>query len=233
MSNNVPAQSCALMLMSPNLSVSEAAAASFAQQLDAALAAGDVACVLLRTDLQASPSEHILPTDQALRDLIERAQRHGAAVLLNDDALAVRLGADGAHIRIQPSGTDDPDGPPAALRAAVKRLKPGGITGAGNLRTRHDAMAAGELDIDYVMFGEPAPDGYRPPAEAIRERIEWWSEIFTIPCVGYAANLEEASELASAGADFVIMDEAIWNHPDGPARAVRAALARLGAMPAL
>lgn len=230
MPNDKTANACALMLISPDLSASADAAAKFGPQMEAALSGGEIACVLLRTtDPQA------MPADKALQGLIDSAQRHGTALLVNGDALAARLGADGAHIRIQPASTsdDNSDGPPAALRAAVKRLKPDGIVGAGNLRTRHDAMAAGELDIDYVMFGEPAPDGYRPPTEAIRERIEWWSEIFTIPCVGYAASLEEAAELTSAGADFMVMDDAIWSHPKGPAEGVRAAIAALSAVPVL
>ena len=48
-------------------------------------------------------------------------------------------------------------------------------------------MLAAESGADYVMFGEPDADGARPPFEAIVERVEWWAEVFQIPCVAYAA----------------------------------------------
>ena len=48
-------------------------------------------------------------------------------------------------------------------------------------------MLAGEAGADYVMFGEPDRRGGRPPFDAIVERVEWWAELFELPCVGYAA----------------------------------------------
>ena len=39
--------------------------------------------------------------------------------------------------------------------AAIESLKPERIVGAGFLRTRDEAMTAGEMGADYVMFGEP------------------------------------------------------------------------------
>ena len=71
--------------------------------------------------------------------------------------------------------------------AAVDSLKPARIAGCGGLNSRDDAMLAGERGADYVMFGEPEADGRRPSFEAIVERIEWWAELFTVPCVGFAA----------------------------------------------
>ena len=59
--------------------------------------------------------------------------------------LAARLGADGVHVA----------GAGEELDAAIKRLKPERIVGAGSLRTRDEAMTAGEMGADYVMFGEP------------------------------------------------------------------------------
>ena len=41
--------------------------------------------------------------------------------------------------------------------------------GAGGVKTRHDSMTVGELDVDYVMFGDPAPDGWTPPLEQVAE----------------------------------------------------------------
>jgi len=45
----------------------------------------------------------------------------------------------------------------------------------------------------------------RAPARlrAVLERAGWWAETLTIPCVAYAASLDEAEALAQAHADFV------------------------------
>ena len=46
------------------------------------------------------------------------------------------------------------------------------------------------------------------------ERVAWWAEVLTIPCVGYAASLDEVEALARAGADFVAIGESIWRERD-------------------
>src|SRR6202035_5562468 len=102
-------------------------------------------------------------------------------------------------------------------------LKPDRIAGAGGLRSRHDAMLAGEASADYVMFGEPDRRGGRPLLDAIEERLTWWSELFEQPCVGYAASLDEVAPLAHAGADFVALGDWIWTQAEAPAAAIAAA----------
>ena len=164
------------------------------------LAAADVAAVLLR----------LKPTDQ--RTMISRVkmlapmiQNAGAALLLDGHVeLVARAGADGAHL----------DGL-AALEDALPSLKPDRIAGVGGLATRHDSMAAGELGADYVLFGEPDANGQRPSTDAIAERLQWWDELFEPPCIGFATSLEEASEFARVGADFVLVDDFIWADPRG------------------
>lgn len=61
------------------------------------------------------------------------------------------------------------------------------------------------------MFGEP-DGGHRPRFEAVLERVSWWADVLTIPCVGYAENLDEVAALALAGADFVALGETIWRN---------------------
>jgi thiamine-phosphate pyrophosphorylase len=147
------------------------------------------------------------------------AQSTGAALVLDGHSdIAARAGADGAHL----TGI-------AAFTASVESLKPARIAGCGGLTTRDDAMAAGESGADYVMFGEPKPDGYRPAFEAIIERIEWWSELFTIPCIGFAAALHEIHPLVRAGADFIAIGGSIWDDPRGVAVAVAEAVQQLAA----
>jgi thiamine-phosphate pyrophosphorylase len=72
-----------------------------------------------------------------------------------------------------------------------------------------------------VMFGEPRPDGFTPPAPETLERVAWWAEIFEPPCVGFAAMLDDVAPLAAARADFIAVGDAIWR-----AQSPRAALAQ-------
>ena len=191
--------------------------ASFASVLDAALTAGDVAAVLLRLG----------ETDE--RTLINRVKSIGAVVQGRDIALLLdgqpdivgRAGADGAHL----TGIE-------ALRDALDALKPDRIAGVGGLRSRHDAMLAGEANVDYVMFGEPDPadrQGKRPQFPVTVERVEWWAELFQLPCIGYAAAADEIRPLAKAGADFVALGEWIWEEPGGAQNAVAAAVGNIAA----
>jgi thiamine-phosphate pyrophosphorylase len=90
-------------------------------------------------------------------------------------------------------------------------LKPDRIAGCGALRTRHDAMLAGEAGADYVMFGEPSQTGSRPAFDAVAERVAWWAELFEVPCVGFANSLEEVGRLAVAGADFVALGDWVFS----------------------
>lgn len=202
-----------LYLITPPLT----AAAGFSALLEAALDAGDVACVLL--DLAAADEA---AAKKIVRGLAGIAQARDAALLVADHPqLAARADADGVHVHGSGEALD------RALDEAIERVKPERIVGAGRLASKHDAMNAGEKDIDYVMFGEPAADGFVPPVDEIIERVAWWAEIFTIPCVGYAPRLDDVAALAAAGADFVALGAAIWSDPRGPAAAVRQAQAAL------
>jgi thiamine-phosphate pyrophosphorylase len=187
-------------------------ATGLAQALDDALAAADVAAVLLR----------LAPASE--RDLINRAktiarvaQARDVALLLDGHPdIVAHSDADGAHL----TGI-------GALSDAIGALQPDRIAGVGGLQTRHDAMLAGEAGADYVMFGEPDPDGNRPSFEAVVERVAWWAEVFQPPCVGFAAGPDEVAPLAQAGAEFVALGDWIWTAPAGPAAAVAAAANQL------
>jgi len=173
------------------------------------LAGADVAAVLLR--LQMTDQRSMIAKVKTLAPAIQDA---GAALLLEGHVeLVARAGADGAHL----SGI-------AALEEALPTLKPDRIAGVGGLETRHDSMLAGELGVDYVLFGEPDAQGERPSVDAVAERIDWWAELFEPPCIGYATSREEAYEFARAGADFVLVDDAIW----ADTRGASAALAEIG-----
>jgi thiamine-phosphate pyrophosphorylase len=178
-----------------------------------AMTGTDVAAVLLRL---ADADERSLIN--LVKEIAPAVQRRDVALILADrDDIVARSGADGAHL-----------GNVEALKEAVSRLKPKNIAGAGGLRSRHEAMEAGEVGADYVMFGEPDTAGHRPSFDAVIDRVEWWAEVFEVPCVAYAARLEEISALAGAGADFVAVGEAVFDDPRGVRAALAEAVARLG-----
>lgn len=150
--------------------------------------------------------------DAAYAELAERmiqiGQAAGAAVLLENDVMLARgLGADGVHVS---------QGGVPAIREAVAALKPGAIVGAGAIRSRHDAMSFGELDVDYVLFGPL--DGKADPQAA--ELAQWWADTFEVPAV-HALPDADAAALAGISAEFVALSDSIWNS-DNPAAALLA-----------
>ena len=180
-----------LYLVTPRVADADA----FAAPLAAAMAAGDVAAVLLR--LAEADERTLINRAKTLAPIV---QYKDVALLLDRHAdLVARAGADGAHL----TGI-------AEFTEAIGLLKPERIVGAGGLDTRHDAMAAAEAGADYVMFGEPDQSGERPAFAAIEERIAWWAEVFEAPCVGFAASIDEVAPLVKAGADFVALGEWVW-----------------------
>jgi thiamine-phosphate pyrophosphorylase len=203
-----PAPRRQLYLVTPQLGDT----AAFARDVGTALQAGDIAAVLLR--LEHADERTMINRAKAVAAVV---QRHDIALLLDGyPHLAVRAGADGAHL----PGIE-------ALTAALPTLKPDRIAGAGGLPSRHDAMLAVEAGADYVMFGEADRRGDRPPFDAIEERLNWWSELFEQPCVGYAASLDEVAPLAQAGADFVALGDWIWTQAEAPAAVIALAAGRL------
>jgi thiamine-phosphate pyrophosphorylase len=192
-----------LMLVTPLVADADAMAFRLMQ----AQAGGDLAAVLLRL------------TDGDERSRIERVKRlsgpvqaANVALIVEASALvAARGGADGVHLT----------GGPEAIAEARSSLKGERIIGAGGLRARHDAMDVGEAGVDYVMFGDPRPDGSMPPLAAVIERAGWWAEIFETPCVAYAPDPESVPALVETGAEFVALGA--WAFEEG--RDIRALVA--------
>ncbi len=188
-------------------------AAHFAPQLASACSAADVAAVILR----------LAPGDDAtqikrVREIVVALPPSGPIIILDGHAnLVSKTAADGVHLH----GSD-------LVSAARSALRNERTIGAGRLQSRHDAMIAAENGADYVLFGEPDANGRRPGLPAIVERLEWWAELFVIPCVAYADKLDEMEELVAAGADFIALgEESVWGAPEGHARALAAAMVHL------
>lgn len=191
-------------------------AGELARTLEAALSAGAIAAVLLRPPY--GMDERSLT--KFVKQVAPVVQAAGAALLLEGHPdIVARAGADGAHL----TGIE-------ALTDAIAGLQPQRIAGVGGLFTRHDAMLAGEAGVDYVAFGEADAGKRRPGFDAVLERVEWWSEVFEIPCVGFAETPDEVKALAAAGADFVAICDIVWSNPRGPAAAVASAAQGLGAV---
>ena len=192
-----------LFLVSPLLDDAD----SFVPLLEEAIGAGDIASLLVRLATR-DPSL----AKKIVRQIAETAQPAGVALIVEGDSqLASRAGADG----VQVGGPAEADAIAGARKAGDDR-----IVGVAGLASRDDAMTAGELEVDYLMFGEPAPDGFIRPLDWRLERIAWWAEIFNVPCVAFAASLDEVRPLAKAGADFVALSDAVWAHEGGPGVAV-------------
>jgi thiamine-phosphate pyrophosphorylase len=192
--------------------------AALLPSLEQACAAGAVAAVLAR----------LAPADE--RSLVNLVKTLAPAVQAQDVALliavegqadlaavAARGGADGVHV---PADLDK-------VRELRERLRGERAIGVGGLRTKDEAMSVGEAGVDYLMFGEPRPDGSLPALDAVIERAAWWAEIFETPCVAYAPTLAAVAALGATRAEFIALGDAVWTHANGPAEAIRQAAAAL------
>ncbi|WP_156679237.1 thiamine phosphate synthase [Sphingomonas profundi] len=203
--------SCQLYLISP-----PAIAPEFVKRLEAALSAGPVAAFQLRLK---GLDDHAVAA--LAEPLMAVCRAHDVAFIVNDSiGLAKRLGADGVHLGQE-------DGDPREARDALGKDAQVGVTCHDS---RHLAMEAGEAGADYVAFGAFFPTTTKEtrhrPDPAI---LSWWTTLFGIPCVAIGGiTAENAPPLVAAGADFLAVSGAVWNHPEGPAAGVRAFAAVLG-----
>lgn len=167
----------------------DAALPEFGQALEHAFSRAEVSALLLPQGDRSEADYRALVS--AVSPI---AQNAGCAVLLdNRPDLVAALAADGVHIT----------GGIQAVREAVAGLKPDYIVGAGDIGSRHEAMMRGELEIDYLLFGDrnDTPEGH--------EMAQWWAETFEIPCVHVPA---PGGPVALA-AEFLGLSPAEWTAP--------------------
>ena len=182
--------------------------AAFGDRLAEALDAGPVACLQLR--LKDADDDAVLAAAEALLPV---AHARGVPVLMNDRPdLAVRSGCDGCHV-----GQDD-----TPYAEARRQLGPGGMIGVTCKASRHLAMEAGEAGADYVAFGAFFTSGSKDnTTPAPVEILSWWSKVMTVPCVAIGGITQQnCAPLVEAGADFLAVIGAVWNHPGGPGAGV-------------
>jgi len=185
-------------------------ASAFARQLEAAFDAGDVAALQIR--LKDANDNDLTAVTRTIAPL---AQARGVAVLMNDRVQLVKpLRLDGAHV-----GQSD-----MPLKEARKLLGPDLMIGVTCHNSRHLAMVAAEDGADYVAFGAFYPTTTKAVEHmAELETLEIWQETMEVPCVAIGGiTAQNANAVARAGADFIAVSGAVWNHPEGPAAGVRA-----------
>ena len=178
--------------------------------MKAALDAGDVACVQLR--LKEADDDAVRAAADALRPLCHARE---VAFLINDRPdLAAQTGADGVHV-----GQHD-----AACATARQVVGENAIVGVTCHNSRHLAMLAGDEGADYVAFGAFYPTTTKQAkTQADLDLLAWWSEVTELPCVAIGGiTVANCGRLVTAGADFIAVISAVWNHAEGPAAAVAA-----------
>lgn len=196
---------CQLYLISP-LEVG----GNFPASLEAALSAGPVAAFQFRVK---EIDQH--EAARLAAPLQEICARHDVAFIVNDSvSLAKRIKADGVHL-----GQDDGD--PREAREILGRDAQIGVTCHNS---RHLAMEAAEDGADYVAFGAFFPTTTKEVKhQADLETLEMWSQFTEVPCVAIGGiTPDNAKMVIDAGADFIAVSGAVWNHPEGPAAAVKA-----------
>jgi thiamine-phosphate pyrophosphorylase len=188
---------------------------AFADRLAQALDAGDVASVQLR--LKEVDDGAIRRAADILRPI---AQQRGVAFLMNDRPdLALTTGCDGVHV-----GQQD-----ATYAQARRLLGPDRIVGVTCHASRHLAIEAADAGADYVAFGAFFASSTKTGEHrADPEILRWCSEVMTVPCVAIGGiTPENCAPLVAAGADFLAVISAVWDHPQGPGAGVKAFLAAI------
>lgn len=179
--------------------------------VEAALRGG--ARLLQYRDKSADESRRLREAE-ALRELCER---HGAELIINDDAeLAARLGVS-VHI-------GQTDGSLAAARALLGRKAIIGATCHGSLELAQQAITEG---ADYVAFGRFFQSLTKPGAsEASPELLEQARARFAgMPLVAIGGvTLDNAPDLIARGADLLAVINALFA-ADTPAEVERRARA--------
>jgi thiamine-phosphate pyrophosphorylase len=203
-------ESCRLYLITP----AAFTLTEFVPRVQAAFDGGDIACLQLR--LKDAGDEEILRAGEALLPL---CNRYGTSFIINDRPdLALKLGADGVHIGM--NDVQEKEGYIASLR---KKLGEKMVIGASCYDSPDNAMVAAEEGADYVAFGAFHPTKTKvTTARPTPDILQWWSSYTIIPCVAIGGiTAANCAPIVSAGADFIAVVSAVWDHSKGPKEAVR------------
>ena len=201
MSNN----GCKLYLITPEIMEPNV----FSAHLAAAIDAGNVACVQLR--VKNASRDWLARTIEILRPTV---QDRDVAFILNDDPeLAANTGCDGVHVGQSDTSYEK-------TRALVGK---DAIVGVTCLDSIDLAMRAAEQGANYVAFGAFFETKTKvSKGQPSSDILTTWNTIATIPCVTIGGiKPENCATLVSAGAHFLAVVSAVWDHPLGPSAAIK------------
>jgi len=133
-------------------------------------------------------------------------QNYGVAALIaGDTRIAGRVKADGVHFE---GSVDD-------LKTAMEQRQHDFIFGFGNFRDRHTAMAAGELQPDYLFFGKLGADKNANAHQRNLNLAKWWSELIEIPAIIQAgAALSSIADARATDSEFIAVENLIFDSHD-------------------
>ena len=231
------ARNCQLYLISPsqiNLPV-------FRKELEAALSVADKGFIgAFQLRLKDADDATI---KRAIKELLPICRAHEVVFIINDRVdICADLQCDGVHVgqedllsyRRTPVSSKNQELDPdfhrddtiPKIRALVGEKAAIGVTCHAS---RHLAMEAAEAGADYVAFGAFYETTSKPKEKLEKwgtptpDILEWWSTYTTIPCVAIGGiTPENCTPLVGAGADFIAVITAVWNHPKGAAAGVNA-----------
>ncbi len=213
----------------------------FRMELEAALAASAVV-KSFQLRLKEADDDTI---KRAIKELMPVCRAHEVAFILNDRAdICAELTCDGVHV-----GQEDlvnasahaslraheaplTAGEPADSQRAIKQIRQivgeQSIIGVTCHASKHLAMEAGAAGADYVAFGAFYETTSKPKEKLEKwgtptpEILEWWQTYMTLPCVAIGGiNAGNCKPLVDAGADFIAVINAVWNHSQGAAAGVK------------
>jgi thiamine-phosphate pyrophosphorylase len=178
-------------------------AKTFLQNLQNVLKAPPCACLILQSDnetLIAQVADMLLPTPIAL------VVQSSSEKTYHDQTL------DGLHF----------DFDAKTVKPLVQKAhNQGRMAGIGQIMTRHDAMIAGENGADYLFFGllDREEEAYAHPKTI--SLAQWWSTVMQTPCIALAGHsLNSLEPLKQAPIESIGVRSMIWNHPEGPQKAM-------------
>lgn len=192
----------------------------FQATMISALDAGDVAAFQLQTNNMDETT--IMRCCKALMPIAH--ERDVAFILSGHVEIARRMGCDGIHLKKYNR---------TILDEARAKLGSNAMIGVSCYSSKHDAMVAAENGADYISFApffqrrtpfvDPDIDARLTENLAPVSLIEDWAEISQTPVVASGGlKLDNVRQIVDAGADFACVSAAVWEHPQGADKAVRA-----------
>lgn len=215
--------------------------ASFRTQLAAALQAVDAGVIgAFQLRLKDADDAQVI---RAIKELLPICRAHEVAFIMNDRIdLCLDYDCDGVHvgqedllahpacgsITAEPLSDDLPQSGEAAIRSIRQQIGDNLALGITCHASKHLAMEAAEAGADYVAFGAFYETTSKPKEKLEKwgtptsDILTWWTTHTTVPCVAIGGiTPDNCSPLVDAGADFIAIISAVWDHPNGADHAVK------------